>query len=137
MQVEKPFEKEAELAEKLERLTELNALLNLDEHGSMDAVGIDEVTVERVEEDPEAVLDEKGLRNARENEMERKEDRVTIRHGLATAPAVPYPISMAKRLAEKKEQARSALAASSPQMPQRQALAAELSAQGARGYIGK
>ena len=35
-QVEKPFEKEAELAEKMERLTELNALLNLDEHGSMD-----------------------------------------------------------------------------------------------------
>ena len=110
----------------MERLTELNALLNLDEHGSMDAVGIDEVTVERVEEDPEAVLDEKGLRNARENEMGRKEERVTIRHGLAAAPAVPYPISMAKRLAEKKEQARSALAASSPQMPQRQALAAEL-----------
>ena len=125
-QVEKPFEKEAELAEKMERLTELNALLNLDEHGSMDAVGIDEVTVERVEEDPEAVLDEKGLRNARENEMGRKEERVTIRHGLAAAPAVPYPISMAKRLAEKKEQARSALAASSPPMPQRQALAAEL-----------
>ena len=125
-QVEKPFEKEAELAEKMERLTELNALLNLDEHGSMDAVGIDEVTVERAEEDPEAVSDEKGLRNARENEMGRKEDRVTIRHGLAAAPAVPYPISMAKRLAEKKEQARSALAASSPPMPQRQVLAAEL-----------
>ena len=92
----------------------------------MDAVGIDEVTVERVEEDPEAVLDEKGLRNARENEMGRKEERVTIRHGLAAAPAVPYPISMAKRLAEKKELARSALAASSPPMPQRQVLAAEL-----------
>ena len=125
-QVEKPFEKETELAEKLERLTELNALLNLDEHGSMDAVGIDEVTVESAEEDPEAVSDEKGLRNARENETGRKEDRATIRHGLAAAPAVPYPISMAKRLAEKKEQARSALAASSPPMPQRQALAAEL-----------
>ena len=126
MQVEKPFEKEAELAEKLERLTELNALLNLDEHGSMDAVGIDEVTVESAEEDPEAVSDEKGLRNARENETGRKEDRTTMRHGLAAAPAVPYPISMAKRLAEKKEQARSALAASSPPMPQRQVLAAEL-----------
>ena len=121
--MEKPFEKESELAEKLERLTELNALLNLDEHGSMDAVGIDEVTVE---EESEAVSDEKGLRNARENETGRREERSTIRHSLAAAPAVPYPISMAKRLAEKKEQARSALAASSPPMPQRQALAAEL-----------
>ena len=63
---------------------------------------------------------------AKENETGQKEDRTTMRHGLAAAPAVPYPISMAKRLAEKKEQARSALAASSPQMPQRQVLAAEL-----------
>ena len=122
-QVEKPFEKEAELAEKLERLTELNALLNLDEHGSMDAVGIDEVTVE---ENPEAVSDEKGLRNARDNETGRMVDRATKRHGLAAAPAVPYPMSMANRLAEKKEQARAALVASSHPMPQRQVLAAEL-----------
>ena len=125
-QVEKPFEKEAELAEKLERLTELNALLNLDEHGSMDAVGIDEVTAENVEEEQEAVSEEKGLRYTRENETDRREKRTTERPGLAAAPAVPYPISMARRLAEKKEQARSALAAASPTMPQRQALAAEL-----------
>ena len=32
-EVKKPFEKEAELKEKLERLSELNALLNMDEHG--------------------------------------------------------------------------------------------------------
>lgn len=33
IEVEKPFEKEAELSEKMERLTELNALLNMDEKG--------------------------------------------------------------------------------------------------------
>ena len=125
-QVEKPFEKEAELAEKLKRLTELNALLNLDEHGSMDAVGIDEVTAENVEEEQEAVSEEKGLRYTGENETDRREKYATERPGLAAAHAVPYPISMARRLAEKKEQARSALAAASPAMPQRQALAAEL-----------
>ena len=32
-EVKKPFEKEAELKEKLERLSELNALLNMDERG--------------------------------------------------------------------------------------------------------
>lgn len=125
-QVEKPFEKEAELAEKLERLTELNALLNLDEHGSMDAVGIDEVTAENVEEERETISEKKDLRYGRENETGRREKSTTERPGLAAAPVVPYPISMAKRLAEKKEQARSALAAASPVMPQRQALAAEL-----------
>ncbi len=125
-QVEKPFEKEAELAEKLERLTELNAILNLDEHGSMDAVGIDEATAESVEDERKAVSEEKGLRFAEGNETGRREERATGRHGLAVAPQVPSPVSMARRLAEKKEQARSALAAAAPPMPQRQALAAEL-----------
>ena len=125
-QVEKPFEKEAELAEKLERLAELNALLNLDEHGSMDAVGIDEVTEENVEEEREMISEKKDLRYTRENETGRREKSPTERPSLAAAPAVPSPISMARRLAEKKEQARSALAAASPTMPQRQALAAEL-----------
>ena len=32
-EVKKPFEKEQELAEKLDRLNELNALLNMDEKG--------------------------------------------------------------------------------------------------------
>lgn len=40
-EVVKPFEKEAELSAKLERLTELNALLNMDEKGD-DAVDVDE-----------------------------------------------------------------------------------------------
>jgi hypothetical protein len=92
----------------------------------MDAVGIDEVTAENVEEERETISEKKDLRYGRENETGRREKSTTERPGLAAAPVVPYPISMAKRLAEKKEQARSALAAASPVMPQRQALAAEL-----------
>ena len=133
-QVEKPFEKEAELAEKLERLAELNALLNLDEHGSMDAVGIDEVTAENVEEEEKAVLEgkenvileKKGLSYVREGKTEQKQESATRRPGIAAAPAVPSPMSIAQRLAEKKEQARSALTAAATPMPQRQAFAAEL-----------
>ncbi len=45
-EVEKPFLKETELAEKLERLAELNALLNMDEKGSAEAVGLDEEDME-------------------------------------------------------------------------------------------
>ena len=39
--VDKPFPQEAELAEKLERLAELNSLLNMDEKGD-DAIGMDD-----------------------------------------------------------------------------------------------
>ena len=41
-EVEKPFIKEAELQEKLERLAELNVLLNMDEKSPAEAVGLDE-----------------------------------------------------------------------------------------------
>ena len=44
IEVEKPFEKEAELAEKMDRLNELNALLNMDEKGD-DALTLDEETL--------------------------------------------------------------------------------------------
>ena len=40
VEVTKPFVQEAELAEKLERLSALNALLNMDEKGD-DALGMD------------------------------------------------------------------------------------------------
>ena len=39
-EVNKPFAQEAELSEKLDRLTALNALLNMDEKGN-DAIGMD------------------------------------------------------------------------------------------------
>lgn len=40
-EVQKPFPKETELAEKMERLTELNALLNMDEKGSSEVLGME------------------------------------------------------------------------------------------------
>ena len=40
--VEKPFPKEAELTEKMERLAELNSLLNMDEKGTSEALGMGE-----------------------------------------------------------------------------------------------
>ena len=51
-EVNKPFAQEAELSEKLDRLTALNALLNMDEKGN-DAIGMDE---ERQEAEPERKL---------------------------------------------------------------------------------
>ncbi len=41
-EVEKPFAKEEELVEKMERLSELNALLNMDEKGPSEALGMEE-----------------------------------------------------------------------------------------------
>lgn len=41
-EAEKPFVKEAELSEKLERLAELNVLLNMDEKSSVETVGLEE-----------------------------------------------------------------------------------------------
>ena len=51
-EVNKPFAQESELSEKLERLTALNALLNMDEKGN-DAIGMDE---EGQEAEPERKL---------------------------------------------------------------------------------
>ena len=66
IEVTKPFAQEAELAEKLERLTELNALLNMDEKGG-DGIDMDdependgeqeELDTEEMERDAEAVAD--------------------------------------------------------------------------------
>ena len=66
VEVTKPFPQEAELAEKLERLTELNALLNMDEKGG-DGIDMDdepgndgeqeEVDTEEMGHDAEAVAD--------------------------------------------------------------------------------
>lgn len=44
-EVDKPFQQETELSEKLERLAELNALLNMDEKGD-DAIGMDDEATE-------------------------------------------------------------------------------------------
>ena len=59
-EVDKPFQQETELSEKLERLAELNALLNMDEKGD-DAIGMDDEATEpeKPHEDVKSV-DEKG-----------------------------------------------------------------------------
>ena len=59
-EVDKPFQQEAELSEKLERLAELNALLNMDEKGD-DAIGMDDEATEpeKPHEDVKSV-DKKG-----------------------------------------------------------------------------
>ncbi len=71
-EVEKPFVKEAELQEKLERLAELNVLLNMDEK-SPAAVGLDDEDREAddvrdiPERDMEEDIEEKTAGNSREN----------------------------------------------------------------------
>ncbi len=62
-EVDKPFSQEAELAEKLERLAELNSLLNMDEKGD-DAIGMDDEAAEP-EKPQETVktVDNKGTRS--------------------------------------------------------------------------
>lgn len=57
-EVEKPFVKEAELLEKLERLAELNVLLNMDEKSPAEAVGLDEEDREAVQDIPERDMEE-------------------------------------------------------------------------------
>ena len=45
-EAKRPFAQEAELTEKSARLAELNSLLNMDEKGSEDALGVDEDAAE-------------------------------------------------------------------------------------------
>ena len=54
-EVEKPFAKEQELSEKMERLAELNSLLNMDEKGSSDAIGVEE-GIEEVADKPKMAM---------------------------------------------------------------------------------
>ena len=72
-EVEKPFVKEAELQEKLERLAELNVLLNMDEKSPAEAVGLDGEDREAddiqdiPERDMEEDIEKKTAGNSREN----------------------------------------------------------------------
>jgi len=71
-EVNKPFAQEAELSEKLDRLTALNALLNMDEKGN-DAIGMDEKTQEA---EPERKLaDRPAERTSIEGETSRNEGK--------------------------------------------------------------
>ena len=68
IEVTKPFAQEAELAEKLERLSALNALLNMDEKGD-NALGMDDST---------------DIDNAEDERTEEKTDDVTIAYPAKT-----------------------------------------------------
>lgn len=62
-EVEKPFPQEAELAKKLERMAEFNALLNRDEKGD-DTIGMDdEATEPEKSQEDVKLLDKKGTRS--------------------------------------------------------------------------
>ncbi|MBO5550499.1 MAG: hypothetical protein J5966_00950, partial [Lachnospiraceae bacterium] len=74
IEVEKPFEKEAELAEKLDRLNELNALLNMDEKGD-DALTLDEdepLQYKSPQENQQQISDDQ--RNEAEMQMQEESD---------------------------------------------------------------
>jgi N12 class adenine-specific DNA methylase len=67
-EVNKPFEKEQELAEKLERLSELNALLNMDEKGD-DAITLDDEVDANHNGVPDADLNGNGISDMKEDEV--------------------------------------------------------------------
>ena len=111
IEVTKPFAQEAELAEKLERLTELNALLNMDEKGG-DGIDMDdependgeqeELDTEEMGRDAEAVADApfrpQFNRAVSEKIAEHGKDRM-----LADSPR--GRISVKEKLAEMREKA--------------------------------
>jgi uncharacterized membrane-anchored protein YhcB (DUF1043 family) len=111
VEVKKPFAQEAELAEKLERLTELNALLNMDEKGG-DGIDLDdapendgeqeELDTEEMGHDAEAVADApfrpQFNRAVSEKAAEHGKERI-----LADSPR--GRISIKEKLAEMREKA--------------------------------
>ena len=85
-EVTKPFAQEQELAEKLERLAELNALLNMDEKGDN--------ALDMGDDEPE---DENGEQSAQEGEPDRAEDIQAV----ADEPLKPAAsFLMSERIAE-------------------------------------
>ncbi len=85
VEVTKPFAQEAELAEKLERLSALNALLNMDEKGD-DALGMDDALEEENE-----IRETSGHDVQKTGQEERAFDRSGIKEDAAEAP-IPYPV---------------------------------------------
>jgi len=102
-EVDKPFPQEAELSEKLERLAELNALLNMDEKGD-DAIGMDDEATEpekpqedvkKVDNREEVVADmpikqsnlEKAAPEGERRLADRPTDRTSLQEKLAAMKA--------------------------------------------------
>ena len=85
VEVEKPFAQEAELAEKLERLSALNALLNMDEKGD-DVLGMDDAPEEGNE----------GQETSGHNVQKLgQEENPKTEESVADAPT-PYPVENAR-----------------------------------------
>ena len=85
VEVGKPFAQEAELAEKLERLSALNALLNMDEKGD-DALGMDDAPEEE---------NESRETSGHDVQKSGQEEKSGIRENVSDAPA-PYPVENAR-----------------------------------------
>ena len=92
VEVTKPFAQEAELAEKLERLSALNALLNMDEKGD-DALGMDDAPEEENEGQETSGHDVQKLGK---NDLKPwQEEKPETRESVADAPT-PYPVENAR-----------------------------------------
>ena len=85
VEVTKPFAQEAELAEKLERLSALNALLNMDEKGD-DALGMDDAPEEE---------NESRETSGHDVQKSGQEEKAGIRENVSDAPT-PYPVENAR-----------------------------------------
>ena len=92
VEVTKPFAQEAELAEKLERLSALNALLNMDEKGD-DALGMDDVPEEENEGQETSGHDVQKL--GKDDLKPWQEEKPETRESVADAPT-PYPVENAR-----------------------------------------
>ena len=85
VEVTKPLAQEAELAEKLERLSALNALLNMDEKGD-DALGMDDVPEEE---------NEGQETSGHDVQKPEQEEKTGVRESVADA-LTPYPVENAR-----------------------------------------
>ncbi len=97
-EVTKPFAQEAELAEKLERLSALNALLNMDEKGD-DALGMDDTTViDNAGEEEKEGQETSGhdVQKSGQNDLKSvQEEKTEARESVADTP-IPYPVENAR-----------------------------------------
>lgn len=95
VEVTKPFAQEQELAEKLERLAELNALLNMEEKGD-NALDMGDNALDMGDDEPE---DENGEQSAQAQEGE--PDRAEDIQAVAEEPIKPVAsFLMSERIAE-------------------------------------
>ena len=89
VEVTKPFAQEAELTEKLERLSALNALLNMDEKGD-DALGMDDAPEEENEGQETS-----GHDVQKPGQEESISERTEMEEKAANTP-IPYPVENAR-----------------------------------------